>query len=238
MPLLGQCIYKGRKMKDTYRDAEAVTEKMDSTAAADLKRHTDRDAVACTDALVEKARAGSDEAFGTLVEIYERFVYHTALRTLRICGGRSDDGEDVAQKAFMKAWRGLDQFRGDCTFATWLYRITVNCAKDHCRSESRRPTVSLTPAENEEGETVEIDVPVTEGEEVPECALDRKETVKAVRKAIESLPEEMRQVIILRDLEELSYADIASLTGIEVGTVKSRISRGRSVLRELLQGLL
>ena len=225
-------------MKDQNRDAVLVTEEIDRAAAADLNRHTNQDAVAGTEELVKKARAGSEEAFGILVETYERFVYHAALRALRICGGRRDDGEDVAQKAFIKAWRALDSFRGECSFSTWLYRITVNCARDHCRRENRRPAVSLTPAEDGNGEPIEIDVPVTEGDEVPESALDRKETVRAVRRAIESLPEDMRQVIILRDLQELPYAEIASLMGIEVGTVKSRISRGRAALRELLQGML
>jgi len=184
--------------------------------------------------IIEQVVAGDHDAFELLVKKYEDKVYHLCLR---MCAD-PEQAKDLAQEAFIKAWRGLRFYKHEAAFSTWLYRITVNCARDHCRSENRRPAVSLTPAEDGNGEPIEIDVPVTEGDEVPESALDRKETVRAVRRAIESLPEDMRQVIILRDLQELPYAEIASLMGIEVGTVKSRISRGRAALRELLQGML
>jgi len=216
---------------------EAPPAELDSQAMLDLASHTDSDAGAAAETLVKKARRGDEAAFGALVETYERFVYHTALRVLRMCGGRAEDGEDVAQDAFMKAWRSLDSFRGDCAFSTWLYRITVNCARDHCRMESRHPTTSLHAVGDDEEEFA-IDVPVTEGDEVPESAVDRKETVKMVRAAIQSLPEDMRTVILLRDIEELSYADIAGLLGLEVGTVKSRLNRARMALKESLAPLL
>jgi RNA polymerase sigma-70 factor (ECF subfamily) len=205
----------------------------DKAAAMDLESHTDSRARTAADALVKKAVRGDAEAFGVLVETYGKFVYHSALRTLRACGGRAEDGEDVAQNAFLKAWRSLSSFRGDCAFSTWLYRITVNCARDHCRSQFRHPTVSLTTTD-EEGEEVEIDVPVTEGDTVPEDVLVREETVRQVRHAIESLPPEMRAVILLRDMEELSYSAIADLLHLEVGTVKSRLNRARNALKELL----
>lgn len=206
---------------------------LDSHAARDLVSHTDRTAVLATDALVKKAKRGDEAAFWVLVETYERFVYHTALRMLRVCGGRAEDGEDVAQSAFLKAWRSISSFRGECAFSTWLYRITVNCARDHCRTEARHPTTSLS-AVGDDDEEFAIDVPVTEGDEVPEDALDRKETVRLVRHAIQSLPEDMRTVILLRDIEELSYAEIADLLGLETGTVKSRLNRARMALKEAL----
>lgn len=210
---------------------------LDRQAAEDLASHTDGEARLAADVLVKKAQQGDDAAFGVLVETYERFVYHTALRVLRMCGGRAEDGEDVAQNAFMKAWRSLSSFRGDCAFSTWLYRITVNCARDHCRMESRHPTTSLNAAGDDE-EEFQIDVPVTEGDEVPEDAMDRKETVRLVRQAIGELPADMRAVILLRDIEELSYADIAALLKLEVGTVKSRLNRARMALKEALTGRL
>ncbi len=188
-----------------------------------------------TDALVQKAQAGDENAFGELVVIYERFVYHTALRSLRTCGGKSEDGEDVAQDAFLKAWRSLSAFRGECAFTTWLYRITVNCARDHCRIESRHPTVSLTITDDEE-EEVQMDIPVTDGDTVPEAAMDRKETTRLVREAIIALPEDMRTVLLLRDIEDLPYADIAALLKLEVGTVKSRLNRARLTLKQMLVG--
>ncbi len=187
--------------------------------------------------LVERAKTGDADAFGVLVETYERFVYHTALRSLRSCGGKSEDGEDVAQDAFLKAWRSLPTFRGECAFTTWLYRITVNCARDHCRIEGRHPTVSLTVSDDQAGdEEIQLEIPVTEGDTVPESAVDRKETAKLVREAIGALPEEMRTILLLRDIEDLPYADIAQLLHLEVGTVKSRLSRARLALRQLLVG--
>ena len=200
---------------------------LDSRAEKDLYSQTSREERDAAEAMVQLARAGDEDAFGMLVTTYERFVYHTALRVLRMCGGNVQDGEDVAQNAFLKA------FRGDCAFSTWLYRITVNCARDHCRSQFRHPTVSLTTTD-EEGEEVEIDVPVSEGDTVPEDVLVREETVRQVRHAIESLPPEMRAVILLRDMEELSYSAIADLLHLEVGTVKSRLNRARNALKELL----
>ena len=215
-------------------DAELT---MDKRANDDLTSHTDRDARAAADALVKRAQQGDESAFGVLVETYERFVYHTALRVLRMCGGNPGDGEDVAQNAFLKAWRSLPSFRGDCAFSTWLYRITVNCARDHCRMESRHPTVPLTKTDDDD-EDVPIDIPVTEGDTVPESVLDRQETVQQVRAAIQSLPDDMRAVILLRDIEDLSYAAIADLLHLEVGTVKSRLNRARNTLKEALSGKL
>jgi len=199
---------------------------------ADIAAETD------VELLVEKARAGDDEAFGQIVSRYERFVFHVAQRVLKACGGSGEQSEDVAQMAFLKAWRSLEGFRGECAFTSWLYRIVANCARDLIRAEARRPTVSLTQIDPESDEPIEIDVPVTEGEEVPEFALERKEAIRQVRLAIQDLPKDMRQVVILRDLEELSYAEIADLLQLEVGTVKSRINRGRQLLKKRLQGLL
>lgn len=185
--------------------------------------------------LVERAKAGDDEAFSELVQHYEKFVYNTACKALS-AGGRSVDvADDVAQSAFIKAWRNLKNFRGDCSFSTWLYRITVNTARDLLRMESRRPTVSLTRDDGEEDDGSEWEVPVTSGDAVPEDSLDRKETILAVRRAIEELDEEHRQVIVMRDLHELSYKDIADILGLEIGTVRSRINRGRQKLKNILE---
>ncbi|MBQ7921656.1 MAG: sigma-70 family RNA polymerase sigma factor [Clostridia bacterium] len=184
--------------------------------------------------LVEKAKAGDDEAFGALVSAYEVFVYHMAIRVLTASGGSASDGEDVAQEVFIKAWRSLESFRGDCAFSTWLYRITVNTAKDKIRSGSRHRTISLTTSD-EDGEEIVIDVPVTAADEIPEAAYERRENIKAVRQAIEKLPEDMRRILILRDLEDLPYSDIADLLGLEIGTVKSRLNRSRAALKKILK---
>ncbi|MBR4959528.1 MAG: sigma-70 family RNA polymerase sigma factor [Clostridia bacterium] len=210
---------------------------LDALAAQDLDSHTDSRARKAADALVKKAMGGDAEAFGVLVETYEKFVYHSALRTLRMCGGSAEDGEDVAQNAFLKAWRSLSTFRGDCAFSTWLYRITVNCARDHCRMEARHPTTSLSVTSEDE-EEMQIEIPVCEGDDVPESAIERRETIRLVREAIRELPEDMRTILVLRDMEELSYAEIADLLHLEVGTVKSRLNRARTALKTALVGVL
>ena len=187
-------------------------------------------------ALVESAKAGDEEAFASLVEQYERFVYNVACRVLSASGQPQDMADDVSQEAFVKVWRNLSRFRGECTFSTWLFRITVNCAKDAVRSAMRRPAASLSFAgeEDEDGLT-EWDIPVTSGDTVPEDALDRRETVLAVRRALEALPEDQRQVIVMRDLHGLPYQEISSLLGVELGTVKSRLNRGRANLKTILK---
>ena len=154
-----------------------------------------------------------------------------------MCGGRAEDGEDVAQNAFLKAWRSLPTFRGDCAFSTWLYRITVNCARDHSRMEARHPTTSLSAAGDDE-EEMQIEIPVWEGDDVPESAMERRETIRLVRAAIRDLPEDMRTILVLRDMEELSYAEIADLLHLEVGTVKSRLNRARAALKTALADML
>lgn len=184
--------------------------------------------------LVKSAQAGNDDAFSSLVFLYEKFVFNSACRVLSSSGMGTSDAEDIAQNSFIKAWRSLDRFRGDCTFSTWLFRITVNTAKDYIRSEKRHPTVSTTRTDDETDETEEWDLPVTSGDEVPEDALERKETVLMVRKAIESLPKDQRDVIVLRDLDGLSYQEISDKLGVEIGTVRSRISRGRERIKNIL----
>ena len=185
--------------------------------------------------LVKRAQADDDEAFSELVLHYERFVYNTAAKAL-LAGGRNADGaDDVAQSAFIKAWRNIKSFRGDCSFSTWLYRITVNTARDLLRVESRRPTVSLTRDDDTDEDGGEWDVPITSGDTVPEDALDRKEAILAVRRAIEELPDEHRQVIVMRDIHELSYQEISEILGIEIGTVRSRLNRGRQKLKNILE---
>lgn len=193
----------------------------------------DRDSAA----LVRRAQTGDETAFSEIVTLYERFVFHTAVRVLRMSGGNPDDGEDVAQNVFLKAWRSLDSFRGDCAVSTWLYRITVNAARDQVRVAMRHETPSLTAAEDDANpdDTTLIDVPVTSGDTVPESAVDRRETILAVRRAIEALPPDMRQIIVLRDLNDMPYQDIADLLHLEVGTVKSRLNRARNSLKKILK---
>lgn len=186
--------------------------------------------------LVDRAKDGDGDAFGTLVSQYERFVYNVACRVLSSSSQPQDMAEDIAQETFLKAWRNLSKFRGDCTFSTWLFRIAVNCAKDAVRSAARRPAASLSFAgEEDEDGAAEWDIPVTSGDTVPEDAVERRELILAVRRAVEALPDDQRQVVILRDLHGLPYQEISAMLGVELGTVKSRLNRGRANLKTILE---
>ena len=186
--------------------------------------------------LVERAKDGDEDAFASLVTQYERFVYNAACRILSASAQPLDMAEDISQETFVKAWRNLGRFRGECTFSTWLFRIAVNCAKDAVRSAARRPAASLSFAgEEDEDGASEWDIPVTSGDTVPEDAVERRELILAVRRAVEALPEDQRQVVVMRDLHGLPYQEIADTLGIELGTVKSRLNRGRANLKTILE---
>lgn len=186
------------------------------------------------DTLLRRARDGDDDAFGEIVSLYERFVFNTACRILSSGTGSVSDAEDVAQAAFIKAWRSLSSFRGDCSFSTWIFRITVNCAKDAQRTANRHRTVSLTQPD-EDGDEAEWDLPETSPELLPEENLERREKAEGIRRAIAELPEEQRQVLVLRDLHELPYSQISELLSLELGTVKSRLNRARQNLKNILK---
>lgn len=185
--------------------------------------------------LIERAKAGDNDAFSDIVEEFERFVYNTACRILSASGSSLEAAEDIAQISFIKAWRNLSAFRGDCSFSTWLFRITANTARDSIRTAARRSAVSLTKSPDGSDDGEEWDVPVTSGDEIPEDSLLKKEQIIGIRRAIEALPSEQRQVVIMRDIHELSYSTIAETLGLELGTVKSRINRGRANLKALLE---
>ena len=197
-------------------------------SAAHAPAHVD------VDALVERAKSGDTGAFSEIVSCYERFVYNTACRVLTASGLSVSDADDIAQDALIKAWRSLSSFRGDCTFSTWLFRVTVNTARDVIRTTARRPVISLTRQDDTDDEPELWDVPVTSGDELPEEAVERRETIEAVRRAVESLPDDQRQALVLRDIHELPYSEIASILGVEIGTVKSRINRARTNLKKIL----
>lgn len=187
-------------------------------------------------ALINAAKNGDDNAFSSLVGYFDKFVYNTACRVLSASGHSLDSAEDIAQDSFIKAWRSIASFRGDCSFSTWLFRITVNTARDSVRTAVRKSTVSLTRQDDDSDEDVsEWDVPVTSGDTIPEDSLERRELILCVRRAIEELPEDQRAVVVMRDIHELPYHEIAVKLGIELGTVKSRLNRGRANLKTILK---
>ena len=168
--------------------------------------------------LIRRAQRGDGEAFRQLVEAYQTQVYRLALR---MCGESAAD--DVTQEAFLAAWRALPDFRGDCRFSTWLYRLTTNAGIDWLRREKRyRSTDDVT----------ELELP--DDAPSPQEQAEQSETQSAVRRALSRLSEEHRQVLLLRVVQQMSYDEIAQALSLESGTVKSRISRARRQLREIL----
>ena len=174
-------------------------------------------------AIVRKVLGGDANAFETLVLEYEKNVYNIALRMT----GNSEDAADMTQEAFIKAYNSLQSFRGDSKFSVWLYRIVSNVCLDFLRSNNRRPTVSLS-VEDDDGEDAQLDV--ADESQSPELLLDRKLTRDSVRRGLDSLPPDYRQILLLREIQGLSYDEIAQALSLEVGTVKSRIFRARKRL--------
>lgn len=173
---------------------------------------------------LRRAAAGGDEcAFGELVRLYENKVYTLALR---ICGD-PEDARDAAQEAFLSAWRGLPSFRGDAELSTWIYRLTSNAAIDQLRRTKRqRGEVSLD--DGELGLTVRDSAPG------PQEAAEGAELRSAVAAGLTRLSPDHRQVLSLREVQGLSYEEIAQVLEVDLGTVKSRISRARRALRKIL----
>ena len=173
--------------------------------------------------IVQKVLKGDTNAFEALVTEYEKNVYSITLRMT----GDSEDAADMTQEAFIKAFNSLQSFRGDSKFSVWLYRIATNVCLDFLRSKSRKPTVSLS-VEDDDGEDVQLDV--ADESQSPEVLLERGITRDSVRRGLDSLPPEYRQILLLREIQGLSYEEIAQALDLEVGTVKSRIFRARKKL--------
>ena len=182
--------------------------------------------------LVARAQRGDKQAFELLVEKYQRKLARLLSRFIR----DPAEVEDVTQEAFIKAYRALPAFRGDSAFYTWLYRIGINTAKNYLMAMGRRAPTS-TEIEAEEAEGFE------EGEQLrdintPESLLLSNEIAKTVNATIEQLPEELRKAIEMREIEGMSYEDIAKAMACPIGTVRSRIFRAREAIAEQLRPLL
>lgn len=178
-------------------------------------------------AIVRKVLNGDTNAFERLVVEYEKNVYNIALRMT----SNSEDAQDMTQEAFIKAFNSLSNFRGESKFSVWLYRIVNNVCLDFLRSKNRRPTVSLS-VEDDEGEETQIDI--ADESQSPERLLDKTLTRESVRRGLEQMPPEYRQILLLREIQGLSYDEISQALDLEVGTVKSRIFRARKKLSNFL----
>ena len=185
--------------------------------------------------LVERVKRGDVRAFEMLVVKYQRRIERLIGRMVRDV----DLVQDIAQESFIRAYRAIPQFRGEAAFYTWLYRIAVNTAKKALMDMKRDPLVleSYRSASEEGEETSRAENELTDGE-TPEAILASKEIAAAVNAAIEALSEDLRQAITLREIEGLSYEEIAEVMNCPIGTVRSRIFRAREAIAVRLRPLL
>lgn len=182
--------------------------------------------------LVERAQSGDQHAFDLLVTKYQRKLGRLLSRFIR----DPAEVEDVSQEAFIKAYRALPSFRGDSAFYTWLYRIGINTAKNYLVAQGRRAPTS-TEFDSEEAETFESADQLRDIN-TPESLLLSKQIGETVNGAIDALPEELRTAIVLREIEGLSYEEIAGMMDCPIGTVRSRIFRAREAVALKLRPLL
>ncbi len=178
--------------------------------------------------LVEAGQRGDVEAFNQLVRLYEGRIYNLCYRML----GDADAAADVSQETFISAYRNLHRFRGG-VFRAWLFRIATNACYDALRVRKRRPAVSLNALSEPDEDGPAFDLPAS-GESPDEVVL-RHELSEAIRQGLARLPEDQRIVVILSDIQGLAYEEIAEVTGTNLGTIKSRLSRARARLRDILR---
>ena len=175
--------------------------------------------------LIARLQKRDEAAFEELIRQYEKKVYTLCFR---MCGN-SEDAEEAAQDAFLALWRGIDRFRQESSLSTWIYRLATNACIDTLRRRKKQSgSVSL--------DDEELFVDAVDTSPQPQETVEHRETQKLLQEGLSALPEEYRKVLILREIEGLSYTEIAESASIELGTVKSRISRGRSLLRNFLSG--
>lgn len=173
--------------------------------------------------IIEKVRGGDVNAFEELVLRYEGTVYSLALRMV----SNREDAADMTQEAFIKAYNSLPSFRGDSKFSSWLYRIASNVCLDFLRSKSRRPQSSLTLG-GDDDEDVQLEIP--DPAAGPEEQLIKKLSMQSLSEGLKLLPDNQRQILAMRELGGMSYAEIGAALSLEEGTVKSRIFRARKKL--------
>ena len=176
--------------------------------------------------IVRAVLGGQTDEFEKLVAAYEKQVYHIALKMT----GNKEDAFDLSQDTFLKAYRSLGSFRGESSFGTWIYRLAANLCIDFLRKQQRRGKVVSLDDADDSGRPMELSDLRFE----PQSAMEKRELSMQIREGLEKLPPDQRFILILRDIEGLSYQEIADTLKMEPGTVKSRISRARARLAKLL----
>ena len=232
MPRLNNNIEQKKLSLVEDKSAVYTSEHVKPSLSAVVSEKIENPNRALDQVLVESAQQGDKKAFGLLVEKYHRKLGRILTRMVR----DQAEIEDIVQETFIKAYRALPNFRGDSAFYTWLYRIGINTAKNYLVTQGRRAPTS-TEADAEEAETFD------DGEHLrdintPESMLATKQIAETVNFAMEALPEELRIAITLREIEGLSYDEIAVAMACPIGTVRSRIFRAREAIAVKLRPLL
>jgi RNA polymerase sigma-70 factor, ECF subfamily len=181
-------------------------------------------------ALISAAQAGDLNAFNSLVQTYQDMLFNQAYRVM----GEPEYAADATQEAFISAYKKLRSYRGG-SFRAWLLRIVTNACYDELRRRQRRPTTSLEPLDDG-GDEIESPQWLTDPGETPEDSLERAELSTAIQRCLNDLPSDFRSVVVLVDVQGLDYAQAAQAIGKPVGTVKSRLARARTRLRDCLRG--
>ncbi|MDK2918001.1 MAG: hypothetical protein PWQ37_734 [Candidatus Petromonas sp.] len=179
--------------------------------------------------LIERTKKGDIESFEKLIEKYQVTAFNVAYRMI----GNKEDASDITQEALIKVFKSIRKFRGESGFSTWFFRIVTNTCIDMVRKESKITTYSIDKTiETEDGSYKRE---ISDEKNIPEQMYEKKEQKERVQKAIGKLPGKYRIAIILRDIQDFSYEEISEILDCPLGTVKSRINRGRALLKEILQ---
>ena len=182
--------------------------------------------------IVQRVQQGDKQAFNLLISKYQRKVARLVARLVK----DPDDVQDVVQDSFIKAYKALGNFRGESAFYTWIYRIAINTAKNHLVAQNRRPSSPNTMVD-EDSETFD-ETDTLSDISTPESVLLSRQIAETVNKAIEDLPEELKTAIVMREIDGMSYDDIALAMNCPIGTVRSRIFRAREAISTKLKPLL
>lgn len=181
--------------------------------------------------LVQKSKKGDVSAFEELIADYRKKVLNHAYRML----GNAEDAEDAAQEIFIRVFRSISHFNEESTFSTWLYKICSNVCLDVLRKRKRQNTAGTVSIQQYSSENEEYELPIEDKAPTPYESAQKSEAVRVLEKALEQLGEEQRNVIVMRDINDLPYEQIAEAMNCSLGTVKSRINRSRLALRKLLE---
>jgi len=178
--------------------------------------------------IIKKVLDGDANAFEEIVLANQKNVYNLALKMTK----NEDDALDISQEAFVKAYRQLEAFRGDSKFSVWLYRLTYNLCIDFLRKKPKTQVVSISAYQQESGDFPDLELP--DVRELPEDSVSRRELRKEIAEGINKLSQSHREIIIMREINDMSYTEIAETLGISEGTVKSRLARARLSLANIL----